>query len=111
MRLLFDECVPRKLKFHFAVAGHECQTAREAGFGGATNGKLLAQAELLFDVLITIDGNIRYQQTFKDRQISLLVLRAASNDISDLTPLVTEALLVLKSIQPGQIMEVGHPEN
>jgi predicted nuclease of predicted toxin-antitoxin system len=107
MRLLLDECMPRKLKFHFAAAGHECQTAREAGLGGVTNGELLAQAELLYDVLITIDANIRYQQSFKNREISLLVLRAPSNDIGDLAPLVAEALLVLKSIQPGQVVEVG----
>ena len=51
MRLLLDECVPRKLKSLFVAAGHDCETAREAGYGGLTNGELLAQAELLFDVL------------------------------------------------------------
>jgi len=81
MRLLLDECVPRKLKSFFVAAGHDCETAREAGYGGMANGELLAQAELLFDVLITSDRNLRYQQNFKGRVIAILVLAAHSNDI------------------------------
>jgi predicted nuclease of predicted toxin-antitoxin system len=107
MRILIDECVPRKLKFLLGAAGHECETVREAGLGGVTNGELLAQAELLFDVLVTIDRNMRYQQNFARREISILVLCAHSNDISDITPLVPDALVALQSIKPGQIVEVG----
>jgi len=107
MRLLLDECVPRKLKLRFIAAGHDCETVREAGWEGVTNGELLAQAELLFDVLITIDKNLRYQQTFKNRVISVLVLHAKSNDLEDLEPLVPAALNALKSISPGQVLEVG----
>jgi predicted nuclease of predicted toxin-antitoxin system len=71
MRLLLDECLPRKLKSLFISAEHNCETVREAGWEGVTNGKLLAQAELLFDVLITVDKNLRYQQTFQNRVISV----------------------------------------
>lgn len=80
MRVLLDECVPRKLKFMFIAAGYDCETAREAGFGGMTNGKLLAQAELLFDVLVTIDRNIRHQQNLAERNIAILVLCVFSNE-------------------------------
>jgi hypothetical protein len=45
MKLLFDECVPRKVKFLFADGGHECETVRDAGFSGKENGTLLALAE------------------------------------------------------------------
>jgi predicted nuclease of predicted toxin-antitoxin system len=45
MKLLFDECVPRKVKFLFADGGHECETVRDAGFSGKENGALLALAE------------------------------------------------------------------
>lgn len=45
MRLLIDECVPRKVKFLFADGGHECETVRDAGFSGKENGELLALAE------------------------------------------------------------------
>jgi Domain of unknown function (DUF5615) len=49
MKLLFDECVPRKVKFLFADGGHECETVRDAGFSGKENGELLALAEGHFD--------------------------------------------------------------
>jgi predicted nuclease of predicted toxin-antitoxin system len=55
MRLLLDECVPRKLKFFFTDAGHECETVTDAGFSGKENGELLALADKEFDVLITVD--------------------------------------------------------
>jgi predicted nuclease of predicted toxin-antitoxin system len=60
MRLLLDECVPRKIKSMFVAGGHECETVRDAGFGGKTNGELLTLAESRFDVLVTIDKNIRH---------------------------------------------------
>ena len=107
MRLLLDECVPRKLKFMFTVGGHECETVRDAGFGSKTNGELLALAEGRFDVLITIDKNIRFQQNLTGRNIALLILRAHSNDVSDIGPLVPDALATLESIRPGQVVEVG----
>ncbi|MGE5323449.1 MAG: DUF5615 family PIN-like protein [Actinomycetota bacterium] len=107
MRLLLDECVPKKVKFLFATAGHDCATVREAGFEGSSNGKLLAAAEFAFDVLVTIDKNIRYQQNLTARQISVLILRVPSNDISDIAPLVPLALTALASIQPGEVVEVN----
>jgi predicted nuclease of predicted toxin-antitoxin system len=107
MRILLDECVPRKLKFIFIAAGYDCETAPEAGFGGMANGKLLAQAELLFDVLVTIDRNMRHQQNLAGRNIAILVLCVSSNDISDIEPLVPNAVRALKSIKPGQVVEIA----
>ncbi len=109
MRLLLDECVPRKLKSLFTAGGHDCETAREAGFDGKTNGELLALAEPLFDALITIDRNIRYQQNLTGRRIAILVLCAQSNDISDLVPLVPGALATLGALKPGHVIEVTLP--
>jgi hypothetical protein len=106
MRILLDECVPRKLKFMLIAAGHDCET-RDAGFGGMTNGKLLTQAEFLFDVLVTIDRNIRYQQNLASRNIAILVLCVYSNDISDIEPLIPNAVSALKSIKPGQVVEIA----
>ena len=108
MKLLLDECLPRKLKFIFASHGHECVTAQEAGFRGKENGELLAQAEGHFDVFITIDKNIRYQQNISGRNIAILIIRAPSNDIIDIQPRVPDCLLALPSIKPGEIVEVGH---
>ncbi|MBZ5525423.1 MAG: DUF5615 family PIN-like protein [Acidobacteriia bacterium] len=107
MRLLFDECVPRKLKFLFSPHGHECMTVREAGFGGKENGELLSLAESAFDVLITIDKNIKYQQNMTGRKIAILILRSASNDIDDIRPVVPPAIIALQSIRSGQVVEVS----
>ncbi len=107
MRLLIDECVPRKVKFLFADGGHECETVRDAGFGGKENGELLALAEERFDVLITIDKNIRYQQNMTGRNVAILVIRTASNDLDDILPHIPDALVALVSLKPGQVVEVG----
>ena len=107
MRLLFDECVPRKVKFLFTDGGHECETVPDAGFSGKENGELLALAEEHFDVLVTIDKNIRYQQNMMGRNIAILIIRPASNDLDDIRPHVPNALVALQSLKPGQIFEVG----
>ena len=107
MRLLLDECLPRRTKFLFAESGHECETVRDAGFSGKENGELIALAEKKFNVLITIDKNIRYQQNIAGRNIAILIIRAASNDLDDIRPHVPQALAALRSIKPGQIVEVG----
>jgi len=70
MKLLLDECLPRKLKFFFSERGHHCTTVREAGFGSKENGELLALAEGNYDVLVTIDKNIRHQQNMTGRHIA-----------------------------------------
>lgn len=107
MRLLIDECVPRKLKFLLAERSHECQTVAEAGWSGKENGELLALAEQSFDVLVTIDKRVRYQQNMTGRKIAVLIIRAASNDLDDIRPHIPKALVALQTIQPGQIAEVG----
>ena len=107
MRLLLDECLPRKMKFLLSGGGHQCDTVREAGFGGKENGELLSLAEGNFDVLITVDKNLKYQQNITNHRIAILVLRAASNDIDDIRPHLPEVLAGLRSIEPGQVVEVG----
>ncbi len=107
MKLLLDECVPRRTKFLFVDGGHECETVRDAGFSGKENGELIALAEKKFNVLITIDKNIRHQQNITERNIAILIIRAASNDIDDIRPHLEQALAALKTIKPGQIVEVG----
>ena len=102
-----DECLPRKLKFLFSEVGHECQTVRDAGFSGKENGELLALADKNFDVLITIDKNIRHQQNVSGRHIAILIIRASSNDLDDIRPHISHALVALRSIKPGQVAEVG----
>ncbi len=72
LRVLLDECVDEQLRHH--LPGHECQTARYAGFAGLENGDLLKRAEeAKFDVLLTVDRGFEYQQTLADRQIAVIV--------------------------------------
>lgn len=76
MKLLLDECVPRKVKLLLAADDHECQTAGEAGLAGKKNGELLLAAEKRFDVLVTIDKNIPRQQNLSGRNLAILIIRA-----------------------------------
>jgi predicted nuclease of predicted toxin-antitoxin system len=62
MKILIDECLPDALKENIAALGHECQSVRKAGFGSKKNGELLTLAEAHWDVLLTSDRNIKYQQ-------------------------------------------------
>jgi len=104
MRVLIDECVPRKVKSSFSM--HECTTVQEAGFGGKQNGDLLALAEGKFDVFLTVDKGIQYQQSLSGRPIAVLIIRAASNDIDDILPHVPDCIAALDSIQPGRVVVV-----
>ncbi len=107
MKILIDECVPAGLKENIAALGHECQTVRQAGFGSKKNGELLTLAEGQWDLLLTTDRNIKYQQNMTGRNVSILILHAKSNRMKDLVPLMPACAQALLSIQIGQVVEVG----
>jgi len=107
MRVLIDECLPAGLKEPLAALGHECETVRRAGYGAKKNGELLLLMEGQWDVLLTNDRNIKYQQNMDGRNVSILVLCAKSNRIKDLLPLMPACAQVLLSIAPGSVVEVG----
>ena len=71
------------------------------------DGELIGFAEKKFEVLITIDKNIRHRQNVAGRNVAILIIHAASNDLDDIRPHVPQALVALKAIKPGQIVEVG----
>ena len=104
MKLLLDECVTRYLKRDFI--GHEVQTVDEAGFKGLKNGALRSPAEHKFDVLVTVDKSIRYQQNLESFQIAVLILIARTNRYEHLKPLIPGALEALKSLPPGTAARV-----
>lgn len=106
MKILIDECLPAEMKERIAVFGHDCETVREAGLGSKKNGELLALADGNWDVLLTSDKNIRYQQNMTGRKISILVLRAKSNRMVHLVPLIPRCESALRSIQQGQVVDV-----
>ncbi len=106
MKLLLDECVPRKLRNH--LPGVECQTVPEAGFAGRKNGELLALAEAAgFDVFLTVDRGIEYEQNLRHRTIGVLVIHAKSSRLADLLPHAPEILSVLRSVPQAQLVKIG----
>ena len=106
MRVLLDECLPRRLKN--VLSGHETLTVPEAGWAGTKNGELLRLAAARLEVLITIDGNLEYQQNFRQAAIAVVVLASRSNRFDDLLPLVPRLLDALRDEpSPGDLVRVG----
>ena len=105
MKLLLDECVVRDLKRD--LAGHEVSTVVEAGFGGLENGQLLRAAAGNYDVLITVDRNLPFQQNIDSLQIAILILSSTGITYADLKPLIPKILIQLSTAQPGQIYRVS----
>jgi hypothetical protein len=106
MRVLIDECIDERLRHEFP--GHDCQTARYANLAGFKNGELLSAAEAAgFEVIITVDREIPYQQNMKTRAIGILILCATTNRLVDLQKLVPSAQSALGSIQPGEVIRVS----
>ncbi len=73
------------------------------------NGELLDIAQADFDVLLTTDKGIKYQQNFTGRDIAVITLRARDNRIPTLTPLMPQVLALLPTVQPGQVYFVEPP--
>ena len=74
MKVLLDENLPRKLAGH--LVGHECRTVVVCGWSGKKNGDLLALADPQFDVFLTLDKNLPYQQNLDTKRIAVLIVRA-----------------------------------
>ena len=103
--MLLDECVPRKFKL--ALPGHEVSTAREMGWSGKKNGELLAlMRQHRFEVFVTADQNVEFQQNVKASGIAVVVLAARTNRLKELRPLAPAVLQTLSSIRPGTLERV-----
>ena len=106
MRVLLDECLPgRKLKLAFP--DHDVYTVAEMGWRSVKNGALLAKAEAEFDAFITVDRKLRYQQHTPGVDLLIVVLRARSNRLQDLLPLLSRANEALRNGKSRQVIEVG----
>jgi hypothetical protein len=107
MKILLDECVPKPIKYSLSVEGHECSTVPEAGFSGRTNGELLTLAESQFEVFVTLDKGLQFQQNLSRNRIAILLIRAKSSRAEDILPHIPACLLALHSIKPGQFIQIG----
>ncbi|MGH9341373.1 MAG: DUF5615 family PIN-like protein [Acidobacteriota bacterium] len=109
MRILLDECVPRRRRREFL--GHDVHTVPEMGWAGKKNGELLQlTAGQQFEVLLTVDQSLHHQQNLQQNLqtagVAVVVLVAASNRLAELVPLMPSALASLGSIKPGDFVEV-----
>ena len=107
MKVLIDECSSKALKRHLVNHGHECVTVQQAGCAGKKNGELLDLADSLFDVLVTLDTNVRYQQNLAGRKIAIVVLHSSSNRLEHLRQDFPDCVSAMDRIKPGQIVRVG----
>lgn len=104
MRILLDECLPRKPKREFV--GYEVATVPEMGWSGSKNGVLLRHMVGKFDVFVSVDGNLQYQQNLSEQYISVVVLVVTSNRLQSLLPLLPMVREQLLNLQPGKIIRV-----
>jgi len=93
LRVLLDECIDQRLA-RFLI-GHEVQTVPEVGWAKVADGVLLYSAQNDFDALVTVDRNLPFQQNLAKYDLAVIVLRAKTNRLADLLPLVPELLRVL----------------
>lgn len=102
MKLLLDECMPRRLRRDF----RDCQvfTVEDAGLKGLKNGLLLQAASGIYDVFVTVDKSIPSQQNLGPLKIAFLILRAKNNKYKTLKALIPQANVALKNIQPGDLV-------
>lgn len=105
MKILLDENLPRRLAQ--LLPGHEVWTVPQRGWAGIKNGQLLELADAQFEVFVTMDRGIPYQQNMSGKRISLILLRAVSNRYEAVAPLAPFVVDALESIEPGQIQYVG----
>jgi predicted nuclease of predicted toxin-antitoxin system len=105
MKILLDECVPWPM--HKFLAGHECSTAQQRGWGGIKNGDLLRLAEKDFNLFITSDQNIHYQQNLAGRQIAILEL--STNDWRRIQAAAELIQSAISKIQPQEFRQLEIP--
>lgn len=98
MTVLLDECVPWPLSR--LITGHPCTSVQKRGWGGIKNGKLLGLAEPEFDLLITCDQSIRFQQNLEMRTIAILAL--STNDLRRIRAAAAEIIAALSEIESGE---------
>lgn len=105
MRILIDECIDWRLSRH--ILGHEVKTAGKMGWATIKNGELLALAAQQFDVFVTVDRNLSFQQNLVAFPIAVIVLRARTNRLADLRPLIPALLEALDSPKAGVAQFIG----
>lgn len=105
MRVLLDENLPHDLAS--LLGGHDVSTVQGLGWAGLTNGELLRRASGRIDVLVTMDRKLEHQQNLGVLSFGVIVIRARSNRLADLVPMVDGILIALEKVQAGNVQHVG----
>jgi hypothetical protein len=105
MKILLDECLDRRLDKE--LGGHYVRTVPQMGWAGIKNGRLLTLAEKEFDVFITVDRNLAFQQNVTNFNIAILVLHAPTNRLADLKPLAPEILAIVPTLRKREVTRIG----
>ncbi len=105
MRVLLDESVPRRLGF--GLAPHFVRSVQTMGWAGLKNGALLAAASSQFDVLVTADRNMRYQQNTSQLPMAVIVMLARDNTYPTLNLLTPALLEKIAVIGKGEVAGIG----
>ena len=104
MRIFLDECIDWRLARD--MVDHDVKTAGQMGWTTIKNGELLALASQQFDVFVTVDRNLAFQQNPGNFAIAILVLHARTNRLADLRPLIPNLLAAIGAAIPGTVRSI-----
>lgn len=104
MKILIDECLPKRIIRHFPE--HIAKTVVQAGWKSLKDGNLLQQAQHHFDVFITADQNIQFQQNIQNYDIAIIILVVYRNNMPHIIPLLPQIKSTLLSIEKSQIVHI-----
>jgi hypothetical protein len=104
VRVLLDECVPKKLKYE--LPGHDVRTVAEMGWSGLKNTPLLFRATQEFDTFVTVDQGPKHQQNLSSLTLGIVIMVPTSHDIDAFRPLMPQLLVELQRTLPGDVVRV-----
>lgn len=105
MKVLLDECVDRRLADY--LREFDITTVAAHGWGGITNGKLLALAQAEFEIFVTVDRNLSFQQHLSNFDLAVILLVSKSNRLQDLLPFVPELITAIPLAERGKLAMIG----
>ena len=108
IKILLDECLPKKLKYRIEELDPNffAKTTPEMEWASLSNGNLLSVAEKEFDIFLTSDKNLSFQQSIPSSSIQVVLLNARTNTYEDLLPLIEKLTSIIKDHEPGSFLEI-----
>jgi len=107
VRILLDECIDWRLSRD--IVGHDVKTARQMGWTAIKNGELLALAVRHFDVFVTVDRSLPFQQDLESLPIAVIILQGTTNRLADLRLLVPDLLAAIEVARRGAAKVITGP--